>query len=377
MTVHRQTILMTSPTETGFLKASQPRPDREIDLLEHLVQKIFDSGIIIDLVDVVNVYVTFKSTARVLIKGPAERGKLKFVRALAQSIIGEDNQQLQMMVAHPYWASGSQNVAFFTEAHARFNTGKVLALIEEAWQPENRWRVFISCLANVSPAEIEGFFRESCSHVNNSQIEILPFAHFIKPIPYPPNLFLIGTVDSTQVHSSDADLLSNAAILDWMGMSGDSSGHSSFGPKFRSYESVFLQSRISNEYSAQSKLRKVFGWGMAELETLHRLESVLDDYGIQLAKQSRKQALIYLANSWTSGVYGLFHPVQTENLQIALDLVLSQILIPPIVDKVTPNKRLHRRISAEIAERFPRTLAYLNELERSKKNQRTGIHASY
>ena len=126
-----------------------------------------------------------------------------------------DCARCQMMVGHPWTFGKSENLAMFTEVHTRNTTEKLLGLIEEAWLPENARRVFIACLTRISPAELLAFFTEVAEQLGHGQLVRLGDLHFSEPIPFPPNLFLIGTMDTLDFDWWDHGLLSKTTIVQW------------------------------------------------------------------------------------------------------------------------------------------------------------------
>ncbi|MFU8770963.1 MAG: YHS domain-containing protein [Anaerolineales bacterium] len=337
------------------------RKVHEKELVELLCEVVLQAGILADPLEIENFYVCIKSNPMVLLKGPVENGKLDFLRLFAEFIIGESNHQCQMMVGHPYWASGSKNVAMFTEAQARYITEKVICLIEEAWQPENRWKMYLACLAQVSPAEIESFFVPTAFQLGHGQIIRLPYAHFTKPIPFPSNLFLVGTMDSDWYHTFGSDLLMSTAIIDWPEKSKRRYEFSDVGSNSRSGEKVFLQSSIRSEYAARSKLRRILGWGMEGLEPIRLIEDLFEIYGYKLSQKVMGQVMTYLANAWTKEGIGLFAASTQSNLLVSLDLAISQYLLPHYVDLLQDNQDLYGNLSRELDDHFPRSREYLKE----------------
>jgi hypothetical protein len=63
-------------------------------------------------------------------------------------------------------------VSFFVEAQTRFNVTKLLAVIEEAWQPENRNREFVACPTHISPAELVGFFLQRQNKLDKALLKV-------------------------------------------------------------------------------------------------------------------------------------------------------------------------------------------------------------
>jgi hypothetical protein len=75
-------------------------------------------------------------------------------------------------------------------------TEKLLYVIEEASQPENAQQVFVVGLTHISPAELLSFFTEIAYQMPHNRIMRLGDAHLSTPVPFPPNLLLIGTMDT-------------------------------------------------------------------------------------------------------------------------------------------------------------------------------------
>ena len=101
----------------------------------------------------------------------------------------------------------------FTEAQTPLNTSKLLALIGEAWLPENAGRIFMACHTRMSPAELEGYFASTALQIQCCGLMQLPTAHFTEPIPFPPNVLLIGTIDADGWKTSDDCLIAVTNII--------------------------------------------------------------------------------------------------------------------------------------------------------------------
>jgi hypothetical protein len=179
------TVTFVSPSLQE--RASTPL-DPELKIITHLIRVTAEVGIQTDPVSIVNFYVALKSKPLAILTGIAQSGKVALVRILAQALIGDDPWRCQMMSGHAWWAGQTGNVALFTDIQTRLNSDKVLNLIEEAGRPENARRVYIACLACISPAELTGFFSELACQLQHGQIMQLPSIHLTQPIAYPSNL---------------------------------------------------------------------------------------------------------------------------------------------------------------------------------------------
>ncbi len=189
--------------------------DSGSDIITRLIQVAATAGVRADPRLITHFYLTLQARRLVILAGPPQSGKIALVQSLAQVLTGGDPLQCQMMVGHAWWAGRSGDVGLFTAAQTRFNTEKILAVIEEALRPENAQRVYIVCLTRISPAEVSCFFSEIALQLQHSQLIRLPGVHLTQPIPYPPNLFLIGTMDTPPLNGLNPDLLSNLTVIQW------------------------------------------------------------------------------------------------------------------------------------------------------------------
>ena len=335
------------------------RSDSESLLVNHLVHAAGISGVCEDPAAVVNVYVALKSKPMVILTGPAGSGKLALVECLARTLMGGDMQRCQMMVGHPYWASGSQNVSLFTEAQARFNTEKVLSLIEEAWQPENAHRVFIACMTHISPAEIENYFSALAFQLGHGELMCLPYAHFSEPIPYPPNLFIIGTMDATRFGGWDDSLLSHTTILSWLDGRVNADFRLSNSGAIPGSEDFFLHSSIRSLRKARLKLARILGWELKGLQPLSQVAAILEEHGGQLFPSAISEALIFLANSWSRQGFGLFDLGTSHNLAIALDLAIAQTVLPRLGEEAFRSAGLRRELREVLNGHFTHSAGIL------------------
>jgi len=336
--------------------------DGERQTVTRLIRAVARAGVRADPMSIVNFYVALKSKPLALLTGPAQSGKIALVRCLAQVLTGGDPLRCQMMVGHAWWAGASREVALFTEAQTRFNTDKILALVEEAWKPENANRVFLAGLTRISPAELMGFFSEVAFQLRHGQIMRLPTAHLSEPIPYPPNLFLVGTMDTPRLDESDEDLLSMTTIIQWAGSEVEAARPSSHVEAFPNGENEFLYSLIRDERAARLKLQHVLGKRLPAVWPLIRIEALLRQHVADLPPSVPGEAMIYLANAWTRQGAGLFDLSPTANLEIALDLSITQSILPHAQASIQQSPALREELRVMLNGKFPRSAALLEGL---------------
>ena len=340
------------------------RSDIERDTVACLIRTAGEAGVRADPISIVNFYVALKSKPLAILTGPAQHGKIALVQSLAQVLTGGDPLQCQMMVGHAWWAEHSGDVALFTEAQTRLNTDKIFALIEEALQPENVSRVFIAYLTRISPAELTDSFSEVASQLRHGQIMRLSSIHLTEPIPYPPNLFLIGTMDTARFDTwSDSDLLSGTTIIQWSAVEAGPAPHRSQTAAIPGGESEFLRSCIRSEQAAYLKLQRILGWRSQAIWPLLQIGDLLKKHAVQLPGAVMGEAMVYLANAWSKEGDSLFDQAPSRNLAIALDLVMTQTLLPRVCGVIRNSAALRRQLRGALNGQFPRAVAFLESLD--------------
>ena len=317
-------------------------------------------GICADQMAIVNLYVALKSKPLAILTGPAQSGKIALVQCLAKSLVDSNCSRCQMIAGHPWWAGACDNVAAHVEVHTRFATEKMLSVIEEASQPENRQHVFIACISRISPAELLSFFTEVGFQLHHGQLMRLGCAHFSEPIPFPSNLFLIGTMDTATFDWWDNDLLSSATII--QGAQASTLSCPSPDKTASLDEREFLQSCIRNTDAAYRKITTVLKWQRQPFCSLLQIEVILRKHAVSLPNSMIDDVMIYLANSWSRLGIGLFHSSPTHNLAIALDLAIAQVLLPYAADTIRRLEIVRRQLRDILTTQFPCSAAFVTAL---------------
>lgn len=358
---------MKTLTDNPLLLTGQSiQPDYEIQLLAKLSEQASQVGISFDRTNITNFYVALKTKPLAILTGPEQSGKIALVQCLAQSLMGTDYSsrearlQCQVMVGHPWSFGKSENLALFTEAQMRCNTEKLLGMIEDAWRPQNAHRVFIACITRISPSELLSFFTEVSFQLRHRQLMRLGDVHFSEPIPFPPNLFLIGTMDTGRFDWWDSDLLANTIVIQIAKMTRPPckfQNHSAI-----SEEQVFLHSSIRSRQAAYFKIHSVLRRQREPLKPLMQIEALLREEIGSFLYRLIDETIIYLANSWSRLGNGLYAPSTTDNLAIALDMAFSQILLPGIVDTIRHIDDLRKQLNSVLAGQFPRSNAFISLL---------------
>jgi hypothetical protein len=280
-------------------------------------------------------------------------------------LTGDNPINNQRMLGHVWWAEHCENLAFFSQVQTRFNTIKILALIEEANQPENRDQVYLAWLTRISPAEVIGYFSEVAFQIRHGEIMRLPGAHLSSLIPFPRNLFLVGTMDTVQFNWFDEYLLSQTTVIYWPETS------SAFFPchplttMITGNETEFLATCIRSERAGRSKLRCLSELRSIAVHPLTRVENLMRTHGVQLPGSVLEEVIVYFANSWSRDGSGLFDPSPSRNREIALDLATSQILLPHGWETIQRSGFLRSELRETLGDDCPYSQAFLDRLEMS------------
>lgn len=351
------TVTFVSPSHQE--RASTPL-DPELKIITHMIRVTAEVGLQTDPASIVNLYVALKSKPLAILTGIAHSGKVALVRILAQALIGDDPWRCQMMSGHAWWAGQTGNVALFTDIQTRLNSDKVLNLIEEAGRPENARRVYMACLAGISPAELTGFFSELAYQLRHGQIMRLPGLHLTEPIPYPPNLLLIGTMDAERLDWHAAELLTKTTLIQWPAVESKLFTGRLTTVMPVDHDGEFLASCIRDESSARLKLLRILG-NASSLRPMLQIADLLDRHDAPLPDSVIGETVVYLANAWSKQGVGLFDQANSRNVGIAADLAITQSVLPYIEQTIRSRPTSHE-VLKQMLKPFPRSLAAFNNL---------------
>jgi hypothetical protein len=309
-----------------------------------------------------NFYVSLKSKPQVLLVGSNNRSKETFVECFATGLV-EDPLHFQKMAGHAWWAAGSEAVCMLSTTQARFNAEKFFAVLEEACQPENHDRVFFVCLEEISPAELPTYFSRLSFQAYPGEVIFQPDLPLADPIPYPPNLFVVGTMSSARFPGYDGDLLRYTTVIHSPAIDPlPSNGFSRLSPRLENQKTL-LRECIRDENTACAKLRHLPGWQTNAIRPALEVVSIFLKHGFSLpTRQITSEVLIYLANSWSFNGSGLFGRTFQANLDIALDYAMLQFVMPYAWGEIGRSASLRQDLINILGGRFPRCLARLCQL---------------
>lgn len=348
-----------SPADSSKDGLGLLEPDPELQIIDHILEISAASGHFVDPLAVTNLFVGLKSKPLVLLVGPRDSGKIAIIQALAEAMVGSQPLRCQMMVGHSWWAEHSENTVQFTEAQAAWNSGKVIDLIREASLPINSGKMFLGCLTRISPAELNQYFSEVAYQLRRGQVMQVGSIHLQNPIPFPRNMFLVGTMDENQFRWVDEDFTSRTSLIYWK--PGSYQGQVQSVNKKNGFrgESTFLRACLRQEQSAFQKLNSLLIDQRQALFPLFQTEDVFNQHHIPIPNSTIPSAVIYLANSWTQNQIGLFAPEISTNLKIAMDLAITQIFLLPIQDRLVESAILRKDLQVVFQDRLMHSSAFI------------------
>jgi len=338
-------------------KYTLARPDSESYLIQRVVDRVTVGDSHADRTAIVNLLVTLKSKRMVFIVDDTQNHGATLIRALTRTLFGDNHLQCQILTGHPWWVGvpGANNV--LNTFHTRFVTDKILAILEEASQPENSGQMYFACLSQISPAELSSYFIDVAYQLSRGEIMRIGDVHFSKPMRYPSNMWLLGTMDESQMSPINEKQISEAMVVH--GQPVKTKSHSlQFGNDWKGFQTIFLRSCIRNRQTAYHKLQSILSEHGTTFAPLLNVLQSLKNNGVSLPSSILDQCVIYLANAFSIRGQGLFDPITCRNLEIASDLAIQQVLLTRSRDKIR-SSRSFRLEMYDLLRTFPRSQAYL------------------
>jgi energy-coupling factor transporter ATP-binding protein EcfA2 len=333
--------------------------DGEVELVNHLATVIEQAGVRTDRIDVANFYVALKHRRMAVLAGPPGSGKAALVESLANLLTGSNGLQRQVALGHARYAGVGTANSILINMHTRLITDKFLFLLNEALKPENAQRVFIVGMTHISPAELLSFFTEVAYQIQHNQIMRIGDTHLSSPIPFPSNLLLIGTLDTTDFDDWDEDLLSGATVIEWHGDM--PVPESAVTPVFQIPGLEFLRSSLRNSQKACKKLLSIIAGNQHPLKVVMLVQDVLQSHGLGFLPDLLDDVILYLANAWSAQGNGLFNPSLSRNLAVASDLAVAQLVLPHYFMALRSSETLQADLCSILGDHLPRSRKYLKE----------------
>ncbi len=339
--------------------------DSEIYFVNQLVRSTLNTGKNADPITKINLYVSLKSKPLVILVGRENSGKRILIESITKMLTNSDPNQSLFMLGHAWWAERSENVALFTHAQSQLNEGNLLSIIEEARKPGNKEKAYIACLDRISPAEVVSHFSELSIQFQRREKWHKSVGNSSALNAYPPNFFSIGIMDTSQFSWYDEDLLSQTSIIYWQEGKDTSNNQHIIEPSLSvsNGKNELLSSCVRTVHAAYLKLMAIIRDQPNALLPLLEVERVMIEHGVDFSPRSvTNEAVIYLSNAWTNFGNGLFARSLSNNLDIALDLVISQTVLPRGWKAFCQSDKLRNSLRDVLSDKFSYSL---NLLDRS------------
>ena len=331
--------------------------DAELELIDRLAAAVVEVGARDDRINVANLYVALKHRPMAIVAGPVGTGKAALVRCLATLLAGGNGLQIQVLSGHAWYAGVSPCSTVLIGMHNRLITEKLLVVIDEALQPENAQRVFVVGLLHISPAELLSFFTQVAYQVQHGRIMRIGDAHLSAPIPFPPNLLLIGTLDTEDFFWWDEDLLSGATVIEWT--ANVSAQQPVAAVDSRNLSRELIHSSVRSNQEACEKLFSVAHGTKQPLRSIMLAQSVIQANGLKFSPAMLDEVILYVANAWSQQGNGLLDASTSRNLAIASDLAVTQLVLPHNLEAIRSSESLQGDLCSILGEHMPRSSAFL------------------
>ena len=334
--------------ETGTLQRSRSAEPGERDIVDHLVEQ-FDTY---PREVVVNYYTALKTTRFVILAGPREADKESLAEGLARALVGYPSLQWSPVRAHAWWTSQTGSPRQMAEAHARFRTLKLHDFIEAASTSEMLELPFsfFASIKHMSPAEVVCYFedlpRGRFWHADGSAV----------PIDLPTNLFITGTLNAEQDEMPDLspEVHRYATVIRL------NPDHCPPAPRPNGrsrakldWQQTFITSGTRSGEEARAKLARLLPDGCVPLAPLNELARLLG--ASRFSSSTYEKTWLYLANAFEDQGDGLFLHAPMENLAIAQDYAMAQIVIPAVQSRWASTPWMEETVTDYLAPRLPRS----------------------
>lgn len=345
----------------GRYNAEPAPPATEADLLRGLEAEIARQGFTFPPLTVRNYYIALKAKPFVILTGLSGTGKTRLTRLFAETLTaGGVSDQYLILPVRPDWTDSAPLLGYHNLLADRYVSTPFLGLLSLASQPENRELAFFVCLDEMNLARVEHYFADVLSAMETPEGRI-PL-HEGRTAVLPPNVFLTGSVNMDEAtYPFSRKVLDRANTIeftqvDFSGGTGEKITTSAqllpeITPPER--QRLFLAGRVTTLSHAQERLHFLdTAFPEQVRETLSGLNALLEGRGMHFGYRVRDEITRYTAASFTSDGVGLLDATdRAANLQIALDLQITQKVLPRLSGTQETLERLLKDTEAWTAER--------------------------
>lgn len=256
-------------------------------------------------------YISAKSWPLVLLIGRPGVGKRRLFYLLARGISGCSNGQIRYLPSQYPWQQNTGKTRYLDSIQGRFDTMAFLEMLVEAGTPGNEGRAYFLCLERATPEELDDYVDVYLATSGGPSL--------------PPNLYL-----SAIISLRDGDWSVPPALLNRIGVvevPGPREADLPMPPPHCSpvgWQRLFLRNTQRDPDAAGERLREL---GLLD-EFRHLLETARVHLDPETSPGFEEGLVLYVANSFTVAGAGLLDEDSVENLRQAVDMQLSQWLLP-------------------------------------------------
>jgi hypothetical protein len=292
-------------------------------------------------------YISAKSWPMVLLIGRSGMEPQRLFDLLTNGIAGCSDGQIRLLPAPARWApDGLQNrvgrpaLGFI---QGRFNTMAYLDMFGEATQSNNEGRTYFLGLDQATPEELAEYMELYLTNHSEDQA----------PLPLPNNLYLTAmiSVDGGAWCLPDY-LLDRVGIVEVTIPLGPAEAFPTHHCPPVGWQRLLLRNTVREPERARQRLQHC-----QVLDEFHRLLEALPAVLLPLDAALEEGLLLYTANAFTSEGEGLLDRTPLANLRQAIDLQLTQRLLPCIAQRAPWSPERGREIADRLDVAFPRARA--------------------
>ena len=286
-------------------------------------------------------YVALKTKPFAILSGVSGTGKTRLAELFAEAMTGHHAGQFRLLPVRPDWNDSAALFGYHNLLANRYVSTPFLEIARRASLPENRQRAFFVCLDEMNLARVEHYLADYLSALE-SRGHRIPLHEDVPDLVLPPNLSVTGTVNVDETtHGFSRKVLDRANTLDFdeppilagaVGGKGSARLDEDLGASPAARQVLFLNARAANVGRARERLARLEAtFPDRALAALQAVNDLLYTQRLHFAYRVRDDVLMFLANSFDGETgAGLLLPEPEENFLLALDLQMTQKVLPKL-----------------------------------------------
>lgn len=292
-------------------------------------------------------YISGKSWPMVLLIGRPGMGSQRLFELLTSGIAGCSDGQIRLLPAPARWSpdglQGREGRPALGSIQGRFNTMAYLDMLTEAAMPSNEGLTYFLGLDQATPQELAEYMDRYLTDHNGHEAAL----------PLPVNLYLTAMVPvDGGAWCLPEYLLDRVGIVEvTIPLGQEEAAHTHYCPPV-GWQRLFLRSTVREPEQARQRLQRC-----QVLDEFHDLLAALPKELLPLDAALEQGLLLYTANAFTGEGDGLLDRTPSANLRQAIDLQLTQRLLPCIAQRTLWSPQRSQEIANHLDTVFPRARA--------------------